>query len=56
MAVPPEVTPLPALETAPEAPAEAIAESPAEAPLVSTEALAVAPVARKPRTKKEKAK
>ena len=56
MAVPPEVIPLPAPETAPEAPAEAIAESPAEAPLVSTEALAVAPVARKPRAKKEKAK
>ena len=52
MAVPPEVPPLPALETAPEAPAEAIAE----APLASTEALAVAPVARKPRTKKKKAK
>ena len=32
MAVPPEVTPLPALETAPEAPAEAIAESPAGTP------------------------
>ena len=45
MAVPPEVTPPPALETAPEAPVEAI-----------TEALAVAPVARKPRTKKEKSK
>ena len=56
MAVSPEVTPLPALETAPEAPAEAIAEAPAEAPLVSTEALAVTPVARKPRAKKEKAK
>ena len=56
MAVPPEVTPLPALETAPEAPAEAIAESPAEAPLVSTEAQAVTPVARKPRAKKEKSK
>ena len=56
MAVPPEVPPLPALETAPEAPAEAIAESHAEAPLVSTEAQAVTPVARKPRAKKEKAK
>ena len=52
MAVPPEVTPLPALETAPEAPAEAIAE----APLARTEALAVTPVARKPRAKKEKSK
>ena len=29
---------------------------PAEAPLARTEALAVAPVARKPRTKKEKSK
>ena len=43
-------------ETAPEAPAEAIAESPAEAPLVSTEAQAVTPMARKPRAKKEKSK
>ena len=35
---------------------QAQAQEIAEAPLASTEALAVAPVARKPRTKKEKAK
>jgi len=56
MAAPPEVTPLPAPETAPEAPVEVITESHAEAPLVSTEAQAVTPVARKPRAKKEKSK
>ena len=55
MAVPPEVTPLPALETRPRGcrPRRSGRE---EAPLARTEALAVAPVARKPRTKKEKSK